>query len=55
MQACGILIKEEDALVLTMNSIEGDTWFGKKIERNPENVTCDIHKAFIYAKNLGPN
>ncbi len=36
-----------------MSSIFEDSWLGHKIQRDPKNVTTDIHKAFIYSKSLG--
>ena len=38
-----------------MSSIEGDSWLGHKLIRNPAIVTADVHKAFGYAKMLGEN
>jgi hypothetical protein len=43
------MIKEENAAVLTMSSIEGDNWLGHTLKRNASYVTIDMHKAFIYA------
>jgi len=50
LQACGMVLKSERAGVLTMSSVEGDEWFGHKLERNSSNVNCDIHKAFMHVQ-----
>ena len=50
IQACGMLYKEKNACILTMNSVEGNSWMGNKFERNENYVTCEIHKAFLYAE-----
>jgi hypothetical protein len=41
-------LKEEKACVLTMSSVEGESWLGTKINRDKSLVTTEIHKAFIY-------
>jgi hypothetical protein len=35
-----------------MSSVTSDSWLGHKLKRTPTYVTCDVHKAFIYAKML---
>ena len=55
IQACGIVLKEERACILTLSSAEGDSWFGTPIHRDPKCVTFDMHKAFIYTKAISPN
>jgi len=55
IQACGVLLKEENACVLLMSSVEEEEWLGQKIKRDPKHVTTDIHKAFIYTKSLSPD
>lgn len=54
IQACGILLKEEKACILTLSSAEGDSWFGTPITRDPKCVTFDMHKAFMYTKAISP-
>lgn len=55
IQASGFIVKGEKAAVLSMSTVESDTWFGVKIEKNSDWVTTDINKAFIYAKILSDN
>ena len=55
MQGCGIVLKEEKACVMTLNSVEGDSWFGHKINRTEKLVTTDIHKALIYITQESDN
>ena len=53
LRACGVMLKEEKAAVLSMRSVEGDSWLGIPITRNDKFVKADIHRAFVYAKVLG--
>ena len=55
LQASGIIIKEENAAVLVMSSVDSDTWLGYPIARTKGNVTIDVNKAFVYARMLDEN
>ena len=43
---------EENACILTMSSITGDSWLGHEIKRDPNMVAVDVHKAAFYVKSL---
>ncbi|CDW81454.1 protein kinase domain protein [Stylonychia lemnae] len=55
LSACGIALEDQKACILTLSSVEKDSWFGTSIQRDPKCVYMDIHKAFIYAKALDKN
>ena len=48
-------LKDQRAGILTMSSVVGNEWLGRKFERDPKCVTTEIHKAFIYVKPLSEN
>ena len=49
IRACGLILKEENAAVLSMCSIKESEWLGVPVVRNPSLVAFDVHRAFIYA------
>ena len=53
--ACGIQLPEENACILTLSSISGQSWLGHPIQRDPQICAIDVHKAAFYAKSLGEN
>lgn len=47
-----MILKDENAAVLSMSTVDGESWLGTPIQDNKDYVTVDIHRAFIYAKIL---
>ncbi|TNV77941.1 hypothetical protein FGO68_gene8534 [Halteria grandinella] len=54
LQACGQILKEENAAVLSMCTVDEDSWLGVALKRNPKYVRVDVHRSFIYAQMLDP-
>ena len=52
IQACGMQLPEENAWILTLNSVKNDKWFGHEIKRNPDMVYVDVNRATFYFKQL---
>ena len=49
-------VPDEDALVFSFESVEGDDWFGTPIKRDKKNaVEMLFNKSFGYLKPMGPN
>ena len=55
LRACGVMLKEEKAAVISMCSVKSDHWLSVPIQRSKKFVTMDIHRAFVYAKVLDEN
>jgi hypothetical protein len=47
-----MVMKRENAVVLSMSSPTSDEWLGYKINPTKGLVVCDFHKGFIHAKAL---
>jgi hypothetical protein len=51
-----MIIKSENAAVISLSTIGGDSWLGIPLKRNPKKyIRFDMHRGFIYAKKLGEN
>ena len=50
VQASGVMLRDENAAVVSMSSACEDEWLGNPIERSTECITAECHKALLYAK-----
>jgi len=56
VEVSGFIIPEDKALAFVIQTIQGDEWFGTKINRDKKNAIEMIFKDSIgYFKPLGPN
>ena len=54
-QGSAIFIPDKSQICLIMRSIDDESYFGHKIEKDSEKVTTHIHKAFGLMTSLGEN
>ena len=55
VQACGTILKDEQAAALSMSTVNEDSWLGTPVNKNKDYVSADINKALIYAKIIDDN
>jgi len=47
IQACGIALPEDNGAILTLSSIQTDSWLGQELPKSGKQVYVDLHRGVV--------